>query len=315
MSEESQKRISLVVPCYNEAETLDAFLDAVRAIAADLGQYGWEFLFVDDGSTDGTEALLDRQAKDDPRVKTIPLSRNFGQQRAILAGLDHCNGDYVVVLDADLQDPPELIPRMIAALEEDADVVHAVRSDRSADSAVKRISAGCFYALMRRWVLPELVRNAGEFKAFNRPVLEALRRYPERVRFMRGFFATLGFRQTEIPFTRPKRTQGHSRFPFMAVVRLGRDAIVSNTVLPLRLALFLGVAVLALLPVYGAVCCYAHCYGGGLDAPWTMLSIGLSAAFFGVTMVFIGVLGEYLKCIILEVKQRPLYIMRGKRNL
>lgn len=314
MPDASQKRVSLVVPCYNEADALDAFLDAVRIVAASLPQYDWEFLFVDDGSTDATELLLLREGAADPRVKAVFLSRNFGQQRAISAGLDLCSGDFVVILDADLQDPPTLIPAMLDMLERDADVVHAVRTDRSADSAPKRIPARCFYALMRRWVLPELVRDSGEFKAFNRPVLDALRQYPERVRFLRGLYATLGFRQTEIAFTRPRRMQGQSRFPARAVLRLARDAIVSNTVLPLRLGFYLGCVLLAVAAVYGALCVYYQ-FRHGFAAPWTMLLIGLNLVGFGVAFMLLGGIGEYLKCIVLEVKHRPLYIVKKTHNL
>jgi glycosyltransferase involved in cell wall biosynthesis len=314
MGESKKKLVSLVVPCYNEAQGLDEFLNVARAVAVDLAQYDWEFLFVDDGSTDDSELLLSRQALADSRVKSLFLSRNFGQQRAISAGLDFCTGDFVVILDADLQDPPELLPPMLDALERGADVAHAVRCERSSDSFTKRISAQAFYAIMRRWVLPDLVPNAGEFKAFNRAVLEALRQYPERVRFLRGLFATVGFRQVQIPFSRPPRRSGHSGFPPRAVLRLARDAIVSNTALPLRLGFYLGCLLLMLAALCAGACLLPQVRSAFENAS-SMLFLSLNLAGFGVTFMLLGGIGEYLKCIVLEVKQRPRYFVRKTLNL
>lgn len=314
MASVPRKLVSIIAPCYNEAMVLDAFLACVRKTTEALPDYYFEFLFIDDGSQDGTETLLAGEAQSDPRVRLVCLSRNFGHQRAITAGLDLCSGDYIIVMDADLQDPPELIPQILDQLEAGFDLVHTVRTDRHVDSPAKRLSARLFYAVMRRWVLPELPEDAGDFKGFNRQVLEALRQYRERVRFLRGAFATLGFKQTTLPYVRAARYAGVSKYPLTNILRLARDAVVSNSVLPLRFGVYLGVAIWMILPFYVLACLLGHLLRG-FDQPVMLLLIGLVCAFFGVILILLGLIGEYLKCIVLEVKQRPLYIVRAVHNL
>lgn len=309
-----KKTVSFIVPCYNEEAMIGPFLDQMGAALAPLDGYVYEFIFVDDGSEDGTEAVLAAHAARDPHVKAVALSRNFGHQRAITAGLDFCGGEYVVIMDADLQDPAEVVPGILAKLEEGFDLVHTVRADRSADSYVKRTGAGLFYAFMRRWVLPELPRNAGDFKGFNRRVLEALRQYPERVRFLRGLFATLGFRQATVSFTRPLRLAGRSKYHARNVLRFARDAVVSNSVLPLRLGLYAGLLTWLLLPLYAIVCGIAW-WCGRLTMPPVWVLIGFMALFFGLVLVLLGIMGEYLKILILETKGRPHYLVRALYNV
>lgn len=314
MSAPNQKTISIVAPCFNEALVLDAFLERVRAVVGRLDAYQCEFLFVDDGSTDETPETLRAFAASDPSIKVLRLSRNFGHQRAITAGLDRCSGDYIVVIDADLQDPPELIPEIIARLEEGYDVVHTVRADRSVESFFKRVPAKLFYRFMRKWVLLDLVEDAADFKGFNRRVLAAFRLYRERVQFLRGAFAALGFRQTEVRYSRAARHAGRSKYPTRNVLRLARDAIVSNSALPLRTGLYLGVLALLSLPIYATVCLVLTAYGVQLSV-LSMILIGLVLGFGGMNLVLLGLVGEYLKCIILEVKHRPLYVIESLQNL
>lgn len=309
------KTISIVTPCYNEAAGIGAYLDAVLGVAGRLPDYQFEFLFIDDGSEDDTCVALQARAAEDRRVKIVALSRNFGHQRAIVAGLDYCAGDFIIVADADMQDPPELFSAIIAELERGADVVHMVRSDRSVDSWPKRATAAAFYAFMRRWVLPELRPNSGDFKGFNRRALQALLLYRENVRFLRGLFATLGFRQTEIPYVRAARHSGASKYPLTSVLRLARDAIVSNTVLPLRAGLYLGGISIAAACLYAAGCVAAFLAGNRFESPALMVLIGLVLFFSGAMLAMLGFIGEYLKCIVLETKQRPLYIVRALYNL
>jgi dolichol-phosphate mannosyltransferase len=287
----------------------------MRPIASGLDHYAFEFLFIDDGSTDATAALVRAEATVDPRVKLVQLSRNFGHQRALTAGLDFCTGDYIIILDADLQDPPELIPRILERLEEGFNLVHMVRTDRRVDTAFKRHSAKLFYAVMRRWVLPEMPENAGDFKGFDRNVLNALSHYRERVRFLRGAFATLGFRQTTIPYERAPRAAGVSKYPLVRMLRLARDAVVSNTVLPVRFFLYFGLVLCALVPLYAAgVLAYALA-NGGVGEPVALFLVGLVTVCTGVILLALGAVGEYLKCIVLEVKRRPLYIVESTANL
>lgn len=311
----TKKRVCVVAPCHNEGSLLAHFVQRVKALEPDLSQFDLDILLIDDGSTDDTGQVIARLAAEDTSIKGVILSRNFGHQRAIAAGLDYVDADYVVVMDADLQDPPELVPEMVAQLDAGYDVVHAARVDRSVDSVPKRVTAQLFYAFMRRWVLPELVENAADFKAFNRRALDALQRYREHVRFLRGLVATMGFRQTTVPFVRAARHSGFSKYHLKNVLRLARDAIVSNTALPLRLALYLGLSMWSVLPLYGAACLVTHYWGGGLATPGLHLLVVSMFALFALVFVFMGLIGEYLKVIILEVKDRPLYIVRECHNL
>lgn len=310
-----KKTVSLVVPCCNEAEGIAPFLRAVRAVAAGLPAYHLEILFVDDGSTDGTASVIRAEGATDPAIKLVQLSRNFGHQRALTAGLDFCTGEYIIILDADLQDPPELIPAILDQLEEGFNLVHMVRNDRTVDTAFKRRSARAFYAVMRSWVLPDMPENAGDFKGFDRKVLNALSHYRERVRFLRGAFATLGFRQTTLPYARAIRSAGDSKYPLASMMRLARDAVVSNTVLPVRAFLYLGLGMCASVPLYALGVLTFLLAGRGLAEPVALFLVGLLLGCTGLILMAIGAVGEYLKCIVQEVKRRPLYIVESTTNL
>lgn len=307
--------VTIVAPCYNEVDVITVFHARVCEIAADLPHYAFTYLLVDDGSRDGTVEILRKLAAADPAVQVLCLARNFGHQRAITAGLDHCRSEYVIVMDSDLQDPPEAIPAILEALSQGADLVHTVRVDRSQDSLAKRLSAKIFYAVMRRWVLPELPEGAGDYKGFNRRVLLAIRQYRERVRFLRGAFATVGFCQATVPIRRPSRHAGQSKFPLRQVLRFGRDALVSNTAIPLRVSLYLGLATLAVLPVVALALAAARLSGAWHPDPLLAMILLLVLLYGGLGLCFTGILGEYLKVLILETKQRPLYIVGERVNL
>jgi len=311
----SQKRVSIVVPCYNEEEMLPAFLERTRAVCRDIEDHEFEFLFVNDGSTDASQATILDEAARDPRVKLVALSRNFGHQRAITAGLDFCTGDYVIVIDADLQDPPELIPKIIAKLEDGYDLVHLVREDRRVDSSWKRFSAQVFYAFMRRFVLTALPADAPDFKGFNRRVLAAFRQYGEHVRFLRGIFATLGFKQTSILYTRDVRYAGKSKYPLKKILALGRDAVLSYSVFPLHCSLFAGMLACLATALFAVGCLLYHFVGPGLREPLLLLLVGLVSGFGGAILVVLGIIGEYLGIIMNEAKQRPLYIVESVHNV
>ncbi|MFM1920299.1 MAG: hypothetical protein RLZZ303_1933 [Candidatus Hydrogenedentota bacterium] len=303
-----QRMLTLVVPCLNEADGIGPFLSRCAEVELACPAYQFDYLFVDDGSTDATWEQITRLAAENARVRGLRLARNYGQQRAISAGLDACDADAVAILDADLQDPPELLKEMLAAFEAGADVVHAVRVDRESDAAFKRLSAKLFYAVMRRWVLPSLPENAGDFKLISRRALEAYRAYGERVRFLRGIFATLGFQQATVRYTRPARTTGHSKYPLRRMLRLARDAVFSNTALPLRWCTYSGCIALALWPVVVV--------SVALRAPSTIAFLLLAQWLFSALLLMgVGLAGEYFKIIVLEVKSRPLYLVRDSINL
>ncbi len=315
MSDSEKRLVSVVVPCYNEENMIEAFLERIRCVPQGLPEYAFGYVFVDDGSRDGTAARVVDEAGHDPRVKLVRLSRNFGHQRAITAGLDFCQGDFVVVIDADLQDPPEAIPEILGRLSGDCDLVHMVRSDRTVDSAAKRISARLFYAVMHRYVLPELAEDGPDFKGFNRQVLEALRLYRERVRFMRGILATLGFRQVSISYVRLPRYRGESKYPIRKILALARDAVVSFSVIPLRLGFIVGIPALAFAFLFGISGLVWHFAFGGLRTPGETVIITLICGFSGLILMALGAIGEYLGCLIREAKQRPLYIVRSVVNV
>lgn len=300
------KRVSVVAPCFNEEEVLPAFLERLRAVASTLERYEFEFLLVDDGSRDSTREVVRAESARDQRVRGVFLSRNFGHQRALTAGLDFCVGDYIIMIDSDLQDPPEVIADILARLEEGFNVVHTVRSDRAVDSFFKRTGAQFFYAIMRRWVLPDLPYNAGDFKGLDREALGAFQFYRERVRFLRGMFATLGYRQTHLTFKREARFSGISKYPLRAILRLARDGMVSNTVLPLRAGGVAGILMLALsLPML-----FLALLGAKIS-----FSAALILFVGGLILCMLATIGEYLKVIMLEVKRRPLYIVRELCNV
>jgi len=310
MTVPDQKLISVVVPCYNEGEMVETFLQTICGIAAKMSAYRFEFVFIDDGSTDNTEAMLEAAARQDERVRALVLSCNVGHQRAIMAGLEHSRGDFIVIIDADLQDPPSLILEMIARLEEGFDIVHAVRRDRSVDSLSKRLSAKLFYLLMRQFVQPDLVENASDFKAFTRPVLVALLGHEQRVLFMRGLTSALGFRQSTIPFTRAPRHAGDSKYPIKKMLRFARDAVLGNTVLPLRLIALPGVFTILATPLYWAGL-YMVSSRFSMEFLLIMAMLGALAMLGGFALASFALVAEYLGLIIQEVQRRPRYHLRA----
>jgi len=218
-------------------------------------------------------------------------------------------------MDADLQDPPELVPEMLARLDDGADIVHTVRKDRRSDSMTKRYSAKIFYLIMRNFILPELPLDAGDFKAIRRPALEALRFRDKQGFFLRGTLAALGFEQVEIGCVRPERIVGKSKYPFGKVVALGRDAIISNSVVPLRLILYAGLLTWCFLLVFLFGCAVWHVGFSGITNPLGVILIALMSVFAGAILVALGILGEYIGCMPRLFRDRPCYVARSVTNL
>jgi len=300
--------VSVVVPVLDEEEVLPELLTRLRGVLDTLPG-GSEVWFVDDGSTDRTAALVEEAHAADPRVKLLQLSRNFGHAAAITAGLDRARGDAVVLMDADLQDPPELIPDMVALYREGFDVVQARRSSRRGETAFKRLTAWLFYRLMGVVTDEGLAANVGEFRLMSRPVVDALRELRERHRLVRGLVSWVGFRQTTLDFERPGRAAGRTKFPLSRMLRLSLDGVTSFSAAPLRLATFLGVMGLLAGIGYAGYAVYIG-YIRGLGVPgWTSLVI-LNIFFSGVVLVCLGLIGEYVGRIVEEVNRRPLYVVR-----
>jgi dolichol-phosphate mannosyltransferase len=302
--------VSLVVPVFNEQAVLPLLLERLRSLSERLpGE--WEAVLVDDGSRDGSAALVAEAHGRDPRFKLVQLSRNFGQAAAITAGLDHAQGDVVVLLDADLQDPPDLIPGMIDLYRRGFDVVHARRTVRRDETWFKRASAWLFYRLMRAATESALEPNVGEFRLMSREVVDALAALRERHRLIRGLVSWVGFRQTTVGFERPGRAAGHTKFAFRRMLELSLDAVTSFSAAPLRLATALGVLGILFGAGYAGYAVWIG-YIRGLGVPgWTSLVI-LNIFFSGVVLVCLGLVGEYVGRIFEEVKRRPLYVVRRR---
>ncbi len=305
-------RLSVVVPLFNEAENLTPLYDRLSAtmerIACD-----YELIFVDDGSSDDSLRVLEQLAERDDRVKFLSLTRNFGHEAASTAGLDVADGDAVVLMDADLQDPPELIDEMLERWVQGFDVVYARRSRREGESTFKRVAAFLFYRLMRRASALDLPLDTGDFRLMDRRVVESFRQLPERQRFVRGLLTWLGFRQTAVDYVRPARYAGAGKYSVWSLVRLGLDAVLGFSVVPLR-----AVAAFGLVSVVGATLFAAAVFGRSVllgaaiaDGTLTQLCIAL---FSGVQLVTLGVLGEYIGRIHGEVQRRPLYLVDRQRG-
>jgi dolichol-phosphate mannosyltransferase len=303
------KLLSVVAPVYNEQELVEAF---VRRACAAVADYTFELVLVNDGSADATPAILDRIAAEDPRVRVIHLSRNFGHQAALTAGLEHAAGDVVAMIDADLQDPPELIPTMVARWEDGADVVYAVRKQRDGETAFKLATASWFYKLFDKLAQVDLEPNSGDFRLLDRRALDALLTMTERSRFLRGMTVWVGFNQTAVPYERDARHAGETKYTLRKMLRFSLDAIASFSHLPLQLATYVGIASAGIafvaIPIV-AVLRISDSYLPGFGS----LTIAI-LLLGGIQLIALGVIGEYVGRIYDEVKHRPLYIVRDERN-
>jgi polyisoprenyl-phosphate glycosyltransferase len=298
---------SIVIPVYDEAETLPVLYEQLTAVLARLG-LAYEIVFVDDGSRDRSAAILrDLHAKD-ARVRYLAFSRNFGHQVAISAGLDFASGDAVVVMDADLQDPPEVIGDLVARWREGNDVVFAVRSRRSGEGVFKRATAALFYRIFRRATAVSVPLDAGDFRLMSRRAVEALRACRERNRFVRGLAGWVGFRQTRVEYERDPRYAGKSKYSLANMIRFAFNGIAAFSWMPMRLATYAGLALvlagMALLLYLVAV----RTPGGlGLSASSVLVPVVLLVG--GLQLLALGVIGEYLGRVHEEVRARPLYIL------
>jgi polyisoprenyl-phosphate glycosyltransferase len=302
--------VSIVAPMFDEEEIVEVFYDRVRRA---LDGVRFELILVDDASRDRTPALLDRLAESDPRVKVLHLSRNFGHQAALTAGLEHAKGDAVVMLDGDLQDPPELIPKMLERWWNGADVVYGVRESRAGESRFKLMTATWFYRAFARLSKLDLRKNSGDFRLLDRKALDAVLSMRERSRFLRGMTVWVGFVQTALPYNRDARYAGETKFTLRRMIRFSLDAVASFSSLPLQLATFLGFLCAAgaflLLPLV-VVARLLEIYDAGVPSLlFVILLLG------GIQLITVGIIGEYVARIYDEVKGRPLYLVREARNL
>ncbi len=299
--------LSIVVPMYNEEEALDGFFGRLqRALQTVTPSY--EIVCVNDGSRDLTLARLRQAAEQDDRIKVVNLSRNFGKEIALSAGLDHASGDAVIPIDADLQDPPEVIPLMVAKWRAGAKLVLAKRRDRSSDGWLKRVTANGAYWLFSKLTHPRIPQNVGDFRLMDRVVVNAIKRLPERSRFMKGLFAWIGYEADIVEYDREARSAGETKWNYWKLWNFALDGITSFSSLPLRVWSYIGFGVSLLAMAYlGVIISKSLIFG--LDVPGYASLMSVILFFNGISLIGIGVIGEYLARIFTEVKARPLYIV------
>jgi len=304
-----KKTISIVVPFYNEEASVQVFYNSITKILNSLPELDFEIICVDDGSSDGTLSGLFELYNQDARISIIELSRNFGKEAALTAGIDVAIGDAVIPIDADLQDPPELIPELINEWNKGAEVVLARRIDRSTDTLVKRMTAKIFYRIHNKLSSIELPENVGDFRLIDRSVVIALKQLPEQQRFMKGLFAWVGFKTTTVSYNRDSRAAGKSKFSGWKLWNFALEGITSFSTIPLKLWSYLGLFGALFTFLYIAFIVLRTVFYG-IDVPG-YASLLIAILFFGsIQLIGIGILGEYIGRIYMESKNRPLYIIR-----
>jgi dolichol-phosphate mannosyltransferase len=307
------KLVSVVVPCYNEEQVIRETHARLVGVLEQLPPLRFEIIYVDDGSQDQTPFILGQVQSGDERVRVILLSRNFGHQVAVTAGMEHASGDAVVLIDADLQDPPEVILLMVERWREGFQVAYGLRTERSGETGFKIWTAHLFYRLINRLSDTEIPLDTGDFRLMDRRVVDALLLMPERDRFLRGMVSWIGFRQVAVPYERAPRHAGTSKYPLVKMIRFATDAVLSFSFIPLRLATWLGFITI-LMAIAGII--YAvllrlytdpsHWVRGWTSTFTAILFIG------GVQLISLGIIGEYLGRIYSEVKKRPLYVVQER---
>lgn len=298
---------SFVVPLFNEEATLPILLRRLDQLVAGLDAPA-EIILVDDGSTDTTGIVAAARAKDNSAYRYLALSRNFGHQTAITAGMDHAAGDAVIVMDADLQDPPEVVPAMIAKWKEGFEIVNAQRLHREGETKLKIWTAALFYWGIRKLTSVDIPANVGDFRLIDRKALDAFCAMPERQRFVRGMFSWLGFRQTVVSFRRPARAAGETKYTWLKMFRLALDAVVGFSEAPLRLSLWIGGLVSLVGVGFGLFVLASALTGAHYVSGWAS-TVVLVSLLSGLNFLMTGIIGLYVGAIHSEIKQRPVYVI------
>ncbi|MCH7587904.1 MAG: glycosyltransferase family 2 protein [Chloroflexi bacterium] len=299
---------SVAAPVFNEIDSIDEFYRRTQRVMQELGE-SWELIFIDDGSTDGSTEKILQMAQDDPKVVPIIFARNFGHQIAITAGLDYSKGEAVIIMDADLQDPPEVIPDLVARWKEGYEVVFAVRSEREGESWFKKLTAALFYRLIARITDVNIPLDVGDFRLLDRQVVNTLNQMRERHRFPRGMTAWVGFRQIGVPYKRAARYAGETKYPFRKMFKLALDAITGFSYFPLQLATYMGFLSAGISAIAIPVVILLRLTGN--EAFFGQATTLIAVLFLGgIQLISLGILGEYLGRLYDEAKSRPLYIVR-----
>ena len=305
--------VSVVVPVYNEDENIGLFYERTSTVLSRLDGLSYEIVFVDDGSRDRSYEKLTELAARDPRIRVLKFSRNFGHQIAITAGIDHSHGDCVVVIDSDLQDPPEAIPAMIDQWRAGFDVVYGVRTEREGETAMKLMTASLFYRVLGRLTNVQIPANVGDFRLMSRRVVDQLKLLREKDRFVRGLVSWVGFRQTGVTYHRQARHAGVTKYPLGKMIKFAFDGITSFSTAPLKLATWTGY-IAAMLAVLYLLSVFVQRAMGVTVEGWATIMVAM--LFLGsVQLICLGILGEYLGRVFNEVKPRPMYVIEERLQL
>lgn len=305
---------SVIVPVFNEEEVVRETYTRLKKVMDTLME-GYEIIFVNDGSQDKTAVIINEICEQDINIKFIDFSRNFGHQTAITAGMDYSEGDAIVVIDADLQDPPEIIPLMIEKWKEGFDVVYGKRFERKGDSFFKKATAKVFYRFMRNMTDVDIPLDTGDFRLIDRKLCDALKTVNERNRYVRGIISWLGFRQTGVEFSRDKRFAGETKYPLKKMLKFAFDAIASFSYKPLKLASYMGILLSFFSFIYMLVILYQRLFIKGSTVPGWASILAVNLFFNGIVLIILGIIGEYIGRIYDEAKGRPLYVVRQVKNI
>ena len=300
--------ISIVIPCYNEESNINALYSTLKDVL-EKNNYSFELVFVNDGSKDNTLKLLLEAHQKDNRVKVIDLSRNFGKELALSAGLDFASGDCVIPFDADLQDPAEIIPKLIEKYQEGYEIVNAVRTKREGETRLKKATSNLFYKIFNKFSSTKLEPNVGDFRLISRPALEVIKKMPERCRFMKGIFSWVGFNSTSVEFVSKPRNSGKTKWSYLRLIDLAINGITSFSTFPLRLAFLLGTIVSFFGFIYAIYIILQKIIFGNSVKGYPSIIVAL-LFLGGIELIVLGVVGEYIGKIYEEVKQRPLYVVK-----
>ncbi|MCI0591212.1 MAG: glycosyltransferase family 2 protein [Gammaproteobacteria bacterium] len=302
-----RKLLSIVVPVFNEGQVIDAFYDRIKKVLDTLDSMSYEIVFVDDGSTDDSYAKLISVAHVDGNVKVLKLSRNFGHQIAITAGIDYATGDAVVVIDADLQDPPELIRALVGKWEEGHDVVYSVREKRQGEGKMKLLTATLFYRVLKAFARIDIPVDVGDFRLMSKRAVTQFKELREKDRFVRGLVSWMGFKQAGVPYVRERRYAGETKYPYRKMMKFAFDGITSFSTVPLKLATWLGYGASLGAFLYGCSVFVQKALGYTVEG-WATIMVGM-LFLGGVQLICLGLVGEYVGRIFNEVKGRPLYVI------
>lgn len=302
------KKITILIPAYNEEEVLEHLYARLGKLAEENKKYEFEFLFVNDGSRDNTLEIIQNYAELDDRISYVSFSRNFGKEIGMIAGLDHVTGDATVIIDADLQDPPELIPEMIQYWEEGYDDVYAKRRSREGESWLKKSTSKLYYKILQRVSHVTIQEDTGDFRLLDRRAVEALKQFRESQRYTKGMFSWIGFKKKEILYNRDPRAAGTTKWNYLKLVNLAIDGITSFTTAPLRISTFFGFIVSVLAFVYLVYLIIRTIFFGTDLAGYPSMMV-IILFLGGVQLLSLGIIGEYIARIFNETKQRPLYLV------